>query len=117
MAAVDTIIQTAAPTILENFMVLPLSLTKSYRNDSHAFNPCCSPKEQSSVDKGNGLSPGPGLVDGSAHAACVWLRYLRHAIPISPGWAICSHSIRRSALHRRVVRRRLHHSAVAPAPS
>src|SRR5258706_15259724 len=27
--------------------------------------------------------PGPGLVDGSAHAACVWLRYLRHPIPIS----------------------------------
>jgi hypothetical protein len=57
MAAADTVIQTAAPTILENFMVLPPSLTKSYGNDSHAFNPCCSPKEQSSVDKGTDCLP------------------------------------------------------------
>jgi len=57
MAAVDTVIQTAAPTILENFMVLPPSLTRSYRNDGHALYPWCSPKEQSSVDGGTDRLP------------------------------------------------------------
>jgi len=39
MAAVDTVIQTAAPMILENFMVLPPSLTKRCRNACHVFGP------------------------------------------------------------------------------
>jgi hypothetical protein len=73
MAAADTVIQTAAPTILENFMVLPPSLTKSCRNACHVFDPLLFAERTKLVDKGNGLSPGPGLVDGFGEPDCVWL--------------------------------------------
>src|SRR6266850_1609986 len=64
-------------------------------NDGHVFIPCYSPKERRSVDKRNRPSGGPSRIDDS------------HDV----------RSIRMSALGRRVVRCRLHHSAIVPAPS